>query len=160
MPALRRRKEKPGGFAPSRLFVKEFCRPFRAWEFCGRLTQGVARRLALPWAIFSRAFSPSQSANSSTVATTNVMLHLQHKLVLRHAVQRAQLPVGVPKHVHPPPVLADGHQCLLPHPIIPTGFRPKAQGCAERATLGHRPKKITTPTGLCLTSPARQTKTE
>ena len=24
---------------------------------------------------------------------------------------------------------------------IPTGFRPKAQGCAERATLGHRPNK-------------------
>src|SRR5688572_28045232 len=25
---------------------------------------------------------------------------------------------------------------------IPTGFRPKAQGCEERATLGKRPKKI------------------
>jgi len=26
---------------------------------------------------------------------------------------------------------------------IPTGFRPKAQGCEERATLGHRPTDIT-----------------
>jgi|ERR1035438_7092899 hypothetical protein len=25
---------------------------------------------------------------------------------------------------------------------IPTGFRPKAQGCEERATLGHRPASI------------------
>ena len=28
------------------------------------------------------------------------------------------------------------------HGRIPTGFRPKAQGCEERATLGHRPQKI------------------
>ena len=40
-----------------------FCRPFRAWKSCGWLTQGVARRLAWPRAIFFRAFSPSQSAN-------------------------------------------------------------------------------------------------
>ena len=26
---------------------------------------------------------------------------------------------------------------------IPTGFRPKAQGCEERATLGHRPARLT-----------------
>ena len=25
---------------------------------------------------------------------------------------------------------------------IPTGFRPKAQGCEERATLGHRPPSV------------------
>jgi hypothetical protein len=25
---------------------------------------------------------------------------------------------------------------------IPTGFRPKAQGCEERATLGHRPQNV------------------
>ncbi len=31
---------------------------FRAWKSCGLLTQGVARRLALPWAIIFRAFSP------------------------------------------------------------------------------------------------------
>jgi hypothetical protein len=35
--------------------------PYRAWDFCGRLAQGVARRLALPWAIIFRAFSPSQA---------------------------------------------------------------------------------------------------
>ncbi len=44
-------------------------------------------------------------------------------------------------------------------PRIPTGFRPKAQGCEARATLGKRPKKITTPTGLWPFSHARQTKT-
>src|SRR2546425_1038399 len=27
-------------------------------------------------------------------------------------------------------------------PRIPTGFRPKAQGCEERATLGHRPSNL------------------
>jgi hypothetical protein len=26
---------------------------------------------------------------------------------------------------------------------IPTGFRPKAQGCEEQATLGHRPDNVT-----------------
>lgn len=31
---------------------------------------------------------------------------------------------------------------------IPTGFRPKAQGCDEGATLGQTSNKITTPTGL------------
>ena len=31
---------------------------------------------------------------------------------------------------------------------IPTGFRPKAQGCEERATLGQPSNIITTPTGL------------
>jgi len=30
----------------------------------------------------------------------------------------------------------------MPYPRIPTGFRPKAQGCAARATLGHRPTNI------------------
>ena len=34
----------------------------------------------------------------------------------------------------------------------PTGYRPKAQGCEERATLGQRPKPPTTPTGLRQTS--------
>ena len=29
------------------------------WKFCGRLNKGVARGLALPWAIFFRAFGPS-----------------------------------------------------------------------------------------------------
>ena len=46
------------------------------------------------------------------------------------------------------------------HPGIPTGFRPKAQGCEARATLGKRPKKITTPTGLWPTSHDRETKAE
>ena len=32
---------------------------------------------------------------------------------------------------------------------IPTGFRPKAQGCEGRATLGQPSKPTTTPTGLC-----------
>ena len=32
---------------------------------------------------------------------------------------------------------------------IPTGFRPIAQGCAHRATLGNDRFKIPTPTGLC-----------
>jgi len=27
-------------------------------------------------------------------------------------------------------------------PRVPTGFRPKAQGCEERATLGHRPSNL------------------
>jgi hypothetical protein len=36
------------------------CRPFRAGKLCGRLTQGVARRLALTLTIFFRAFSPFQ----------------------------------------------------------------------------------------------------
>ena len=31
---------------------------------------------------------------------------------------------------------------------IPTGFRPKAQGCEERATLGKPSNIIPTPTGL------------
>jgi hypothetical protein len=31
---------------------------------------------------------------------------------------------------------------------IPTGFRPKAQGCEERVTLGQLSNIITTPTGL------------
>jgi hypothetical protein len=31
---------------------------------------------------------------------------------------------------------------------IPTGFRPKAQGCEARATLGQASQTITTPTGL------------
>ena len=31
---------------------------------------------------------------------------------------------------------------------IPTGFRPKAQGCEERATLGKPSNIITTPKGL------------
>jgi hypothetical protein len=35
------------------------------------------------------------------------------------------------------------------HSKIPTGFRPKAQGCEARATLGHRPQTSPTPTGLC-----------
>ena len=30
----------------------------------------------------------------------------------------------------------------------PTAFRPSAQGCEARATLGNRRRKITTPTGL------------
>jgi hypothetical protein len=30
------------------------------------------------------------------------------------------------------------------HWRIPTGFRPKAQGCEERATLGNRPRNVTT----------------
>ena len=34
-------------------------RPYRAGRFYGRLTQGVARGLALPWAIIGRAFSPA-----------------------------------------------------------------------------------------------------
>ena len=40
-----------------------FFRPFRALGFCGRSPQGVARRLALPWAILFRAFSPFQPTN-------------------------------------------------------------------------------------------------
>ena len=31
---------------------------------------------------------------------------------------------------------------------IPTGFWPKAQGCEERATLGHLAENVPTPTGL------------
>src|SRR6185369_8552161 len=50
-----------------KLCVEEFFRPFRAWKLCGRLTQGVARRLALPWAIFFRAFSPSESEHHPRV---------------------------------------------------------------------------------------------
>jgi len=37
-------------------------------------------------------------------------------------------------------VSQDDKKCLLR--LIPTGFCPKAQGCAARATLGHRPKNI------------------
>ena len=36
---------------------------------------------------------------------------------------------------------------ILP-PRIPTGFRPPAQGCEERATLGNSAKFASTPTGL------------
>ena len=35
------------------------------------------------------------------------------------------------------------------HRKIPTGFRPPAQGCEERATLGQMSNQSTTPTGLC-----------
>jgi hypothetical protein len=35
---------------------------------------------------------------------------------------------------------------------IPTGFRLKAQGCEERATLGQPSNIITTPTGLWQTT--------
>jgi hypothetical protein len=40
------------------------------------------------------------------------------------------------------------------HPalVIPTGFRPPAQGCEARATLGQPSKPITTPTGLWQTT--------
>jgi len=38
-----------------------------------------------------------------------------------------------------------------PREEIPKGFRPKAQGCEERATLGKWTAKLTTPTGLRLT---------
>src|SRR6266536_1333197 len=31
---------------------------------------------------------------------------------------------------------------------IPTGFRPKAQGCEARSTLGQTPQRISTPKGL------------
>jgi len=34
------------------------------------------------------------------------------------------------------------------HARIPKGFCPKAQGCEERATLGHRPTHIPTPKGV------------
>jgi len=37
------------------------CRPFRAWAASERFPQGVARGLALPWAIVFRAFSPPKS---------------------------------------------------------------------------------------------------
>ena len=37
---------------------------------------------------------------------------------------------------------------VIPSPRIPTGFRPPAQGCEERATLGYPPISVTTPTGL------------
>ena len=30
------------------------------------------------------------------------------------AVERAQLPAGVPEHFHPPPALAGGHQACCP----------------------------------------------
>ena len=52
-----------------------------------------------------------------------------------------------------------GRGAPCPHPFgivrinfpgIPTGFRLKAQGCARRATLGHRPQKIPTATRLRL----------
>src|SRR6266545_8010598 len=33
---------------------------------------------------------------------------------------------------------------------IPTGFRNEAQGCEERAILGHRGEETSTPTGLRL----------
>jgi hypothetical protein len=52
-------------FTESQIERTELCRPYRAWRFFGRLTQGVARRLALPWAIIFRAFSPSPSARPS-----------------------------------------------------------------------------------------------
>ncbi len=81
------------------------------------LTQGVARRIALPWAIFFRAFSPSQSVNCSTIAMTHFRLHMQHNLVLRHARpapvyfrdltcavagrRRAALPPANPSPQHP-----------------------------------------------------------
>ena len=61
---------------------------------------------------------------------------------------------------HSSPITASACLTRSCHSRIPTGFRPKAQGCEERATLGKRPKKITTPTGFWPTSPARQTKTE
>ena len=35
------------------------------------------------------------------------------------------------------------------HPRIPTGFRPKAQGCEARATLGQRPQKNSQPQRGC-----------
>jgi len=34
------------------------------------------------------------------------------------------------------------------HPGIPTGFRPKAQGCEAQATLGYRPTNIINPNGV------------
>ena len=34
----------------------QFCRPFRAWKYYGRLIQGVAHGLALPWAIFFQPY--------------------------------------------------------------------------------------------------------
>ena len=34
------------------------------------------------------------------------------------------------------------------HARTPTAFRPPAQGCEARATLGNRRRKFTTPTGL------------
>ena len=37
---------------------------------------------------------------------------------------------------------------IHPHEEIPKGFRPKAQGCEERATLGKETPNLTTPTGL------------
>ena len=37
---------------------------------------------------------------------------------------------------------------LALRPRIPTGFRPKAQGCESRATLGHRPQDSSTATRL------------
>ena len=44
------------------------------------------------------------------------------------------------------------HRRVVPqhHLRIPKGFRPKAQGCEERATLGKPNETITTPTGLWL----------
>ena len=50
------------------------------------------------------------------------MLHMQQKVVLRHArpalfssgVKHAQLPTGVTQHFHPPSALTGGHHCPLP----------------------------------------------
>ena len=42
--------------------LDDFSRPFRAWASGGRLTQGAARGLALPWASPFRAFSPAAEA--------------------------------------------------------------------------------------------------
>ena len=46
------------------------------------------------------------------------------------------------------PFATDVTQLKLVPPRIPTGFRPEAQGCEERATLGHGSPMETNPNGV------------
>lgn len=47
------------------------CRPFRAVNFIGRLTQGVARRLAAPWAVMLSRFQRCDEAGGCPLQTSS-----------------------------------------------------------------------------------------
>jgi len=74
-------------------------RPYRAWELLNHATQGAARRLALPWAILCRAFSPFGLSLVSSAATA--VIRAGRPLMCGAEAKESSTP-------HPSPLLVRG----------------------------------------------------
>jgi len=89
---------------------RNFFRPYRAWELLNHATQGAARRLALPWAILCRAFSPFGLSLVSSAATA--VIRAGRPLMCGAEAKESSTP-------HPSPLLVRGGEGgggCAPHP--------------------------------------------